>query len=77
MAMEKKFKDYRSEAESWVTLATGEYYPDILPDACRLYGPVLVEFGLLLKSSHSSVNFFFIHHGNKKSVDAHPALSSV
>lgn len=55
---EKKFRDYKDEAEAWITLATGEYYPDILPDACRLYEPVLVEFGLLLKASHSSTNFF-------------------
>lgn len=55
---EKKFKDYKSEAETWITLATGEYYPDILPDACRLYEPVLVEFGRLLKSAHSSTNLF-------------------
>jgi hypothetical protein len=55
---EKNFRDYKAEAEVWITLATGEYYPDILPDACRLYEPVLVEFGRLLKASHSS-SFFF------------------
>jgi len=55
---EKTFKDYKDEAEEWITLATGEYYPDILHDACRLYEPVLIQFGLLLKSSHSSTNFF-------------------
>jgi hypothetical protein len=55
---EKNFRDYKDEAESWITLANGDYYPDILPDACQLYKPVLVEFGLLLKASHSSINFF-------------------
>jgi len=58
VAAEKAFRDYKDEAEEWITLATGEYYPDILRDACRLYEPVLVQFGLLLKSSHSSTNFF-------------------
>lgn len=58
MATKKKFRDYKDDAEAWITLASGEYYPDILPDACRLYEPVLVEFGLLLKASHSSTNFF-------------------
>jgi hypothetical protein len=58
MKKERKFSEYKSEADAWITLATGEYYPDILPDACRLYEPVLVEFGLLLKASHSSTNFF-------------------
>lgn len=58
MQKERKFSEYKSEAEAWITLATGEYYPDILPDACRLYEPVLVEFGLLLKASYSSADFF-------------------
>jgi hypothetical protein len=55
---EKKFSEYKAEGETWITLATGEYYPDILPDACRLYEPVLVEFERLLKTSHSSINLF-------------------
>jgi hypothetical protein len=54
----KKFSDYKDEASAWITLASGEYYPDILPDACRLYEPVLIEFGLLMRASHSSTNFF-------------------
>ncbi|RMX11600.1 bstEII [Allofranklinella schreckenbergeri] len=58
MTSEKKFRDYKEEADAWITLAGGEYYPDILPDACRLYEPVLIEFGSLLKASHSSINFF-------------------
>lgn len=58
MVKESSFRDYKDEAQAWITLATGEYYPDILPDACRLYEPVLVEFGLLLKSAHSSTNLF-------------------
>jgi hypothetical protein len=55
---EKKFQDYKNDAEAWITLATGEHYPDILLDACQLYEPVLVEFGRLLKASHSSTFFF-------------------
>ena len=58
MPSERSFGDYKDEAQTWITLATGEYYPDILPGACRLYEPVLVEFGLLLKASHSSTNLF-------------------
>lgn len=58
MPAERSFRDYRPEAEAWITLASGEYYPDILPDACRLYEPVLVEFGRLLKSSASSIELF-------------------
>lgn len=52
------FADYKAEARNWITLATGEYYPDILKDACELYKPVLVLFGQLLKSSESSTRLF-------------------
>jgi hypothetical protein len=54
----KSFRDYKDEAQAWITLASGEYYPDILPDACQLYAPVLIQFGQLLKASHSSTSFF-------------------
>lgn len=55
---EKSFNDYREEGHLWITLSTGEYYPDVLPLACELYKPVLVTFGQLLKSAHSSTDFF-------------------
>jgi len=48
------FSDYKSEGHNWITLATGDYYPDILSDAKLLYIPVLVLFGQLLKSSETS-----------------------
>ena len=35
-------------------MANGEFYPDILSDACELYKPVLVTFGQMLRSSESS-----------------------
>lgn len=54
----KSFSDYKSDASNWITLATGEFYPDILVDACKLYQPVLVLFGQLLKSSESSSRLF-------------------
>lgn len=56
--MDKKFRDYQSDAVNWITLATGEFYPDILEDACNLYRPVLEIFGQLLKSSESSQKLF-------------------
>lgn len=49
----KTFGDYQAEAANWITLASGEYYPDILPLAVNLYQPVLVLFGQLLASSES------------------------
>ena len=52
------FADYKKEASNWITLAGGEYYPDILKDACNLYKPVLVLFGQLIKSSESSSRLF-------------------
>ncbi len=54
----KSFADYKEESHNWITLASGEYYPDILQDACLLYGPVLVMFGQLLKASESSARLF-------------------
>ena len=60
--IEKLFIDYKNDASNWITLAGGEYYPDILKDACNLYKPVLVIFGQLLKSSESSsgTTFFLV-----------------
>jgi len=56
--MAKRFRDYRPDAANWITLATGEFYPDILVDACQLYQPVLELFGQLLKYSESSEKLF-------------------
>jgi len=56
--MHRKFRDYKEEGANWITLATGEFYPDILVDACLLYTPVLEIFGQLVKSSESSQKLF-------------------
>lgn len=60
MRVVKKFGDYKADGHLWVTLSTGEYYPDILPLACELYKPVLVTFGELLKRAHSSTNLLMM-----------------
>jgi hypothetical protein len=54
----KFFSDYRIDAHNWITLTTGEYYPDILMEACELYKPVLVLFGQILQRSETSTRFF-------------------
>lgn len=54
----RSFAEYREDAANWITLAGGEYYPDILPEACELYKPVLVLFGQILKRSESSQALF-------------------
>lgn len=54
----KAFSDYKKEGHYWITMAGGEYYPDILKDACLLYHPVLALFGKILKSSESSKRLF-------------------
>lgn len=56
----KTFGDYKPEGHLWITLSTGEYYPDILPLACELYKPVLVLFGDLLQRAHSSANLLMM-----------------
>jgi hypothetical protein len=59
MSIERKsFADYKQDGHNWITLATGEYYPDILKGACELYKPVLVMFGQMLRTSESSVALF-------------------
>ncbi len=58
MAHSRSFRDYKEDGANWITLATGEFYPDILIDACNLYQPVLELFGQLLKSSESSTRLF-------------------
>jgi hypothetical protein len=49
-----KFEDYKSEGHTWITLATGEFYPDVLDDAKQLYKPVLITFKDLVSKSSSS-----------------------
>lgn len=51
----RTFRDFSpDERRNYITLSTGEYYPDILVDACRLYQPVLETFKQLLERSESS-----------------------
>ena len=50
----KSFGDYKADGNVWITLTTGEYYPDILVSACELYKPVLVMFSEILKRSEDS-----------------------
>lgn len=56
--MPTRFAHYKNEGHTWITLATGDYYPDILADACKLYQPVLELFGQMLRSSESSTRLF-------------------
>lgn len=49
------FADYKKDARNWITLVTGEYYPDILVHARILYEPVLRQFEVVLGQSESSV----------------------
>lgn len=53
-----KFRDFQKDGHNWITLATGEFYPDILEDAVALYGPVLVIFKKFLQTSESSNTLF-------------------
>lgn len=71
------FGDYQPEGHLWITLSTGEYYPDILPLACELYKSVLVTFGQLLKTSHSSTDLFLSISETKPLLDANSTLSGL
>lgn len=46
------------ERRNYITLLTGEYYPDILDDACRLYSPVLETFSEMLHRLEGSTALF-------------------
>ena len=52
------FEDYREKAPNYITLTTGEYYPDILPRACEFYKPVLVYFGQIVQESATPTILF-------------------
>lgn len=53
------WKDYSKEKRAnYITLVTGEYYPDILKEACNLYLPILEEFKQLMLRSESSSALF-------------------
>ena len=65
-ASKKSFGDYKPEGHAWITLSSGEYYPDILPLARELYKPVLVIFGDLLKRAPSSEAFFLAIQAEKE-----------
>jgi hypothetical protein len=54
----KTFADYKDEGYLWITLAPGQYYPDYLNDASNYFEPILVMFGQLVASSHSSSQLF-------------------
>jgi hypothetical protein len=54
----KYFSEYKANAHSWITLSSGEFYPDILEDAVALYTPVLELFKKLLLTSASSDELF-------------------
>ena len=60
--MRKYIRDFRDfapdERRNYITLSTGEYYPDILKAACRLYLPVLETFAGMLRQSESSTALF-------------------
>ena len=59
MSIDKRyFSDYKADAHNWITLTSGEFYPDILKDACELYKPVLVLFGQIMKRSETSERLF-------------------
>lgn len=54
----RSFADYKAEGNLWITLAKGQYYPDYLEDASKLYTPILEAFGQLIRSSSSSAMLF-------------------
>ncbi|MCB8944770.1 MAG: bstEII [Ardenticatenaceae bacterium] len=54
----KYFTEYKEQAHNWITLSSGEFYPDVLEDAVALYTPVLELYKKLLLTSASSEELF-------------------
>lgn len=54
----KSFADYKEEGHFWITLSKGQYYPDYLADANKLYAPYIEKFGQLVSTSASSEQLF-------------------
>lgn len=51
----KRFRDYPPhQRRSLITLATGDFYPDMLEKATSIYLPVLERFGALLSQASNS-----------------------
>ena len=74
----RTFRDFKpEERRNYITLSTGEYYPDILEDACRLYSPVLETFSEILHRSESSNAFVHEYSICSESMDENSALSCV
>lgn len=63
---DRTFADYRDEGDQWITLATGEFYPDVLKTARVLYEPVVLRFGELIAHAGLSVDLL-------RKIDAEPA----
>lgn len=74
---EQSFGEFQKEGHFWITLSTGEYYPDVLPLACELYKPVLVTFGHLLDNAHSSTDLFLAITKTTSTMDANTVVSCV
>ncbi len=70
----KSFADYKQDAANWITMANGEYYPDILTDACELYKPVLALFGQLLRNIRILHQATTRGNQHKRRMDARSAL---
>ena len=70
----RSFREYQpNERRNYITLSTGEYYPDILVDACKLYSPVLTIFSD--SPSFRQLSFFIPEHFRSiKPMDENPTV---
>ncbi len=72
----RSFAEYKEEGHLWITLSKGQYYPDYLVDASKLYAPYLELFGQLIERSASSEQLFR-EIANLKSQEARVQLSRI
>ena len=72
----KPFAAYKEEGYLWITLSKGQYYPDYLIDANKIYTPYLEIFGQLISTSVSSEQLFR-EIANLKSGEARVQISRI
>ena len=54
--MMRSFREYQpNERRNYITLSTGEYYPDILVDACKLYSPSFRQLSFFIPEHFRSI----------------------
>lgn len=70
----KYFSDYKTDAHNWITMSSGEFYPDILSDACELYKTGIASVRPTDKTIGKRTGIDAFHIRSQTTVDAYTTL---